>query len=108
MKTASLFSSLRIFIASVLIGLGLLEIGIYSANAHPTFREAVDALSYPRSSQRFFEKGQAQLETEIRYLQQNTLASSPTFRINRDLLLQRQLLQRQQERWLKERMRQTS
>lgn len=48
-------------------------------------REAVNALSYPRSSQRFLEKGQAQLETEIKYLQQNALVSPPKLLTKQEL-----------------------
>lgn len=48
------------------------------------------------------EKGQYQLETEIRYLQRHTLASPAALRINRDILHKQQLWQQQQERWVKE------
>ncbi|MBE9016313.1 hypothetical protein C7Y66_25575 [Chroococcidiopsis sp. CCALA 051] len=79
MKTTPFFPAIRRFIASALVSLGLLEIGISSANAHPTLREAVNALDYPRSSQRFLEKGRERLETEIKYLQQNTRFITPQF-----------------------------
>jgi len=104
MKPTPLFSSIKIFIASALVSLGLLEVGISSANSHPNFREAVNALSYPRSSQHFLEKGQAQLETEIKYLQQNTLASPPNLRTKRELLQKQQFFRQQQERWLEEKL----
>jgi len=104
MKSVSFFSSINILIASALVSLSLLEISISSANAHPTLREAVEALSYPRNSQLFLEKGQAQLETEIKYLQQNTLASPPSLRTERELLHKQQFLRQQQERWLEEKL----
>lgn len=104
MKAALLFLSVKIFVASVLISLGLLEICISAANARPTLREVVNALSYPRNSQRFLEEGQTQLETEIRYLQQKALALPPSLRIERELLLSQQVLQQQQERWLEDKL----
>lgn len=102
MKIALLFLSIRIFAASVLISLSLLEIWISAANARPNLREVVNALSYPRSSQRFLEQGQTQLETQIKYLQQKALALPPNLRIEPKLLQKQQVLQQQQERWLKE------
>ena len=102
MKAALLFLSIRIFVASVLISLGLLEICISSANARPNLREVVNALAYPRSSQRFLEQGQTQLENQIKYLQQEALALPPTLRIEPELLQKQQVLQQQQERWLEE------
>ncbi|URD48488.1 hypothetical protein [Chroococcidiopsis sp. CCNUC1] len=105
MKTTPFFPPIRRFIASALVSLSLLEIGISSANAHPTLQEAVNALSYPRSSQRFLEKGRERLETEIKYLQQNTLASPPSLRTKRELLHKQQFLRQQQERWLEEKLR---
>lgn len=101
---AALFLSIRIFAASVLISLGFLEICSSSANARPTLQEVVNALSYPRSSQRFLEEGQIQLETEIKYLQQKALALPPNLRINPDLLQNQQVLQQKQERWLKDKL----
>lgn len=105
MKTTPSFPLIKIFIASALVSLSLLEIGISSANAHPNLREAVNALSYPRSSQRFLEKGQAQLETEIKYLQQNVLGSPPNLRTKRELLQKQQFFRQQQECWLEEKLR---
>lgn len=102
MKIALLFLSIRIFTASVLISLGLLAIWISSANARPTLQEVVNALSYPRSSQRFLEQGQTQLETEIKYLQQKAIALPSTLHIEPELLQKQQVLQQQQERWLEE------
>jgi hypothetical protein len=104
MKAALLFLSIRIFAASALISLGLLEISISAANAHPTLQQVVNALSYPRSSQRFLEEGQTQLETEIKYLQQKALALPPSLHIERELLQEQQVLQQKQERWLKDKL----
>lgn len=59
-----------ICIASISIDISILEVGISSANSQPNFRAAVNALSYPRNSQRFFKRGRDQLETQILYLQQ--------------------------------------
>lgn len=104
MKVALLFLSIRIFAASALISLGLLEISISAANAHPTLQQVVNALSYPQSSQRFLEKGQTQLETEIRYLQQKNLALPPVLLIEPELLQKQKVWQQQQERWLKDKL----
>lgn len=102
MKAALLLLFIRIFAASVLISLGLLEISSSSANARPALQEVVNALSYPSSSQRFLEEGQIQLETEIKYLQQKALALPPTLRIEPELLQKQQVLLQQQERWLED------
>ena len=101
MKLTPFLLGSGICIASSLIGMSVLEVSIASANSRPNLPRAVNALSYPRSSQRFIEKRQAQLETEIKYLQQNTLASPLEVRINRGILHLQQIWQQKQERWLR-------
>lgn len=101
MKLIPLILRIGLYIASSSIGISVLEVSIACADSHPNLRQAVNALSYPRSGQRFIEKGQARLETEIRYLQRYTLSSPPALRTNRDILHKQRLWQQQQERWLK-------
>ena len=70
MKLTPLLLGSGICIAFSLIDIGILDVGISSANSQPNLPKAVNALSYPRSGQRFIEKGRHQLETQILYLQQ--------------------------------------
>lgn len=57
MKLTPLILQIGLCVASSLIGMSVLEVSIASADSHPNLPRSVNALSYPRSGQRFIEKG---------------------------------------------------
>jgi len=56
-----------------------------------------NALFYPRDSERFFQEGQRQIESETEILRRSPSTPAPTLDINEDIQQQQDDFQREQE-----------